>query len=183
MTKCILLLLFFLCSYESAISQSIIVENRMPQQVLGGVVGGALGGFAGGVASLLAVEAFATNDTGWEALGYVVGGVLVGFTVGNGIGVYDCGNTSTEKGSLGITLLGSAVGLVVGVGVGSNMGEALLPVVATSVTLGSMLGYNMTRRSTVAFLQPATRSNHDSTSIRTPLTVPEASVALIRIRL
>lgn len=99
----------------------------------------------------------------------MVGGTFLGFTIGNGFGVHGYGNTATEKDSLGFTLLGSAAGLVVGVGVGANMGEALLPVVATSVTNGSMLGYNMTRRSTVEFLEPATRSNATSTTIRTSM--------------
>ncbi len=161
-------------------SQSMMAENRIPQQVLGGVVGGAVGGLAGGLTGrMLAGD----NSEGFNDIASVVVGVLAGFSIGNGAGVYYMGNTSDAQGRLWATMLGSTVGLVVGVGVGANMGEALLPVVATSVTIGSMVGYNLTRRSVVAYFQPATPSNTQTASIRTPMTVPEASVALIRIRI
>jgi hypothetical protein len=109
-------------------------------------------------------------------------GVMVGYTVGNGLGVYYMGNTATEKGSLGWTLVGSTVGLVVGVGLGANMGEALLPFAATSVLVGSMVGYNLTRTTSVAFLSPATRSDTAMNTIRTPMDIPHPMVSLVRIR-
>ncbi len=177
-TKSILLFFLFLFTIDNAYSQSKLQQNRIPQQVLGGVVGGALGGLAGGLTGRLLVG---DNPEGFNDIAGVVMGALVGFTIGNGGGVYYMGNTPDAQGRLWATLLGSTAGLVVGVGVGANMGEALLPVVATSVTIGSMVGYNLTRRSTVAFLQPATRSNSVSASIRTPMTVPDASVAIVRL--
>lgn len=158
----------------------MLVENRIPQQVLGGVVGGAVGGLAGGLTGRVLASG---NSEGFNDIASVVVGVLTGFSIGNGAGVYYMGNTPDAQGRLWATMLGSTAGLVVGVGVGANMGEALIPVVATSVTIGSMVGYNLTRRSSVAFLQPATRLNSTIASFRTPLDIPEPSLTLMRIRL
>lgn len=148
-----LIALFVLSS--TATAQFSVVGNRIPQQLLGGAVGGAIGGVAGGLTGRILVG---QDDTGWEALGAVVAGTFIGYTVGNGYGVYRFGNTATDKGSLGWTLVGSAAGLVAGVGLGANMGEALLPFAASSVMVGSMVGYNLTRTTSVAFLQPSTTS-------------------------
>jgi len=180
MSKSILLFLFCLCATPIAQSQSLMMDNRIPHQIFGGVGGGILGGVAGGLTGKLLAG---NNSDGFNDIASVVVGVLAGFTIGNGMGVYYMGNFDSEKGSLGWTLTGSATGLVIGVGVGANMGEALLPVVAASVTIGSMLGYNLTRRSSVAFLQPATRWNGAVASIRTQMAIPETSVALVRIHL
>lgn len=174
-----LFILTLIVIQQDVMAQLSMSENRIPQQIVGGVLVGLGGAALGGVTGrILAGQ----DDTGWEALGAVLAGAFIGYTAGNGYGVYRFGNTASKKGSLGFTLLGSASGLVGGVMIGANMGEALLPVVATSVTLGSMLGYNMTRKSVIAFLQPATSTPSDHMSIRTPLDVPESSVALIRIQ-
>lgn len=179
MKKSITLILISLCMSIQGYAQSMMVENRIPQQVLGGVVGGVLGGAAGGLTGRLMAG---NNPEGFQDVAGVVVGVMVGFTIGNGAGVYYMGNTPDAQGRLWATMLGSTVGLVVGVGVGANMGEALLPVAATSVMLGSMVGYNLTRRSVVAFLQPATKKNVAEASIRTPMSIPDANVALVQIR-
>ncbi len=178
MKKSITLILIGLCISIQGYSQSMIVENRIPHQVLGGVGGGLLGGAIGGLTGKLLTG---DNPEGFEDIANVVLGVFVGYTVGNGLGVYYMGNTATEKGSLGWTLVGSTVGLVVGVGLGANMGEALLPVAATSVLVGSMAGYNLTRTSAVAFLSPATRSHTAMSTIRTPLDIPQPNLTWIRI--
>jgi uncharacterized protein YcfJ len=176
----ILLLLFILSfSFKDSVAQNLLVDHRIPHQVLGGVGGGLLGGAAGGLTGKLLTG---DNPEGFEDIANVVLGVFVGYTVGNGLGVYYMGNTATEKGSLGWTLVGSTVGLVVGVGLGANMGEALLPVAATYVLVGSMAGYNLTRTSAVAFLSPATRSHTATNTIRTPLDIPQHHVSLVRIR-
>jgi hypothetical protein len=150
------LLLFVLFILTTDIeAQFSISGNRIPQQIIGGIAGGAIGGIAGGLTGGLIVG---KDETGWEALGAVVAGTFIGYTVGNGYGVYRFGNTASDKGSLGWTMVGSAAGLVAGVGFGANMGEALLPFAATSVMVGSMVGYNLTRTTSVAFLQPSTTS-------------------------
>lgn len=169
--------LFVLSSTASA--QFSVVGNRIPQQLLGGAVGGAIGGVAGGLTGRILVG---QDDTGWEALGAVVAGTFVGYTVGNGYGVYRFGNSATEKGSLGWTLVGSTVGLVAGVGLGANMGEALLPFAASSVMVGSMVGYNLTRTSSVAFLSPATQTSSSMSPIRTPMDIPQTRLSLVRVR-
>lgn len=153
-------------------------QHRIGYQLLGGVGGGFLGGAAGGLAGKLMTG---DDPEGFEDIANVVVGVMLGYTIGNGVGVYAMGNTTTERGSLGFTLLGSTVGLVVGVGLGANMGDALLPVAATSVMVGSMVGYNLTRKSSVAFLSPATRMHPSMSSIRTPLDIPEPSLTWVRI--
>lgn len=175
-----LLLLFFLHTLVGGASaQFSITGNRIPHQVIGGVAIGALGGVAGGLSGRLLV---ADDPTGWEALGAVVAGSFIGYTVGNGYGVYWFGNTETEKGSLAWTLVGSATGLFAGVGLGANHGEALLPIAATSVLIGSMVGYNLTRKSEIAFLRPATGTSQPPRSMRPPSVIPEAPLALVRIR-
>ncbi len=180
-TTRILLLLFILSFFfKDAVAQNLFFDNRIPHQMLGGVGGGILGGAAGGLAGKLMTG---DNPEGFEDIANVVMGVLMGYTVGNGLGVYFMGNTATEKGSIGWTLAGSTLGLVAGVGIGANMGEALLPFAATSVLVGSMVGYNLTRKSAVAFLSPATRSNTAMSTIRTPLDIPQSNVSLLRIRL
>ncbi len=147
--------LFFIVlvfNFTDVEAQFSITGNRIPQQIVGGVAGGAIGGVAGGLTGRLLVG---KDDTGWEALGAVVAGSFIGYTVGNGYGVYRFGNTTSDKGSLGWTMVGSTVGLVAGVGLGANMGEALLPFAATSVLVGSMVGYNLTRTTAVTFLRPS----------------------------
>ena len=176
----ILLLIFILSIFlKDAIAQNLFFENRIPHQMLGGIGGGFLGGAAGGLTGKLLTG---DNPEGFEDIANVVMGVLVGYTVGNGLGVYYMGNTASEKGNLGWTLVGSTLGLVAGVGIGANMGEALLPFAATSVLVGSMVGYNLTRTSAVAFLSPATRSNTAMNTIRTPMDIPQPHVSLVRIR-
>jgi hypothetical protein len=155
MMRISLLLFALFLLFTDVEAQFSINGNRIPQQIIGGVAGGAIGGVAGGLTGRLLVG---KDDTGWEALGAVVAGTFIGYTVGNGYGVYRFGNSATEKGSLAWTLVGSTVGLVAGVGIGADMGEALLPFAATSVLVGSMVGYNLTRTTSVAFLQPSTTS-------------------------
>lgn len=173
-----LLLFILLVSLNDASAQFSVVGNRIPYQVLGGVGGGLLGGAAGGLTGKLLTG---DNPQGFEDVANVVLGVFVGYTVGNGVGVHFMGNTATEKGSLGWTLVGSTAGLVVGVGLGANMGEALLPVAAASVMIGSMVGYNLTRKTSVAFLQPASKCIGEQASIRTPMDIPEPSLTWVRI--
>lgn len=174
-----LLLLSLILLFTDVEAQFSITGNRIPQQIIGGVASGAIGGVAGGLTGRLLVG---KDDTGWEALGAVVAGTFIGYTVGNGYGVYRFGNTASDKGSLGWTMVGSAAGLVAGVGFGANMGEALLPFAATSVLVGSMVGYNLTRTTSVAFLSPATRSDTAMNTIRTSMDIPQPSVSLVRIR-
>jgi hypothetical protein len=127
-------------------------DHRIPHQILGGTVVGAFGGLVGGgVGSLMTI----TDQTGWSRLGAVLAGSTIGFTLGNGAGVYHFGNTERAKGNLAWTWAGSATGLVMGVGLGSTAPDLLLPVLASSVTLGSMLGYNLTRKSTFTVLRPS----------------------------
>lgn len=79
------------------------------------------------------------------AVGGAIGGVAGGLT----------GRILVGQDDTGWEALGA---VVAGVGLGANMGEALLPFAATSVMVGSMVGYNLTRTSSMAFLQPSTTS-------------------------
>jgi hypothetical protein len=176
--RILLLLLFLSAHFNDTAAQFSIMGNRIPHQVLGGVGGGLVGGAAGGILGRLQAG---ENPQGFEDIAGVVVGAMVGYTIGNGVGVYLMGNSATEKGSLGWTLAGSATGLVIGVGLGANMGEALVPFAAASVMVGSMAGYNLTRKSAVAFLQPASRSIGEQASIRTPLDIPKPSLTWVRI--
>ena len=74
--------------------------------MLGGIGGGFLGGAAGGLTGKLLTG---DNPEGFEDIANVVMGVLVGYTVGNGLGVYYMGNTASEKGIVGWTLVGSTL--------------------------------------------------------------------------
>lgn len=139
-------------SFHELSAQQPLIDQRIPHQLLGGLGGGLLGGAAGGILGRLQAG---ENPQGFEDIAGVVVGVMVGYTVGNGVGVYVMGNTASEKGSLGWTMVGSTLGLVAGVGIGANMGEALVPFAASSVMIGSLVGYNMTRTSAITFLRPS----------------------------
>lgn len=148
----LLLLLIPILTAPSIRAQVSAGDRRIPHQILGGTVVGAFGGLVGGgVGSMLTL----TDDTGWSRLAAVLGGSAIGFTLGNGAGVYHFGNTEVAKGSLAWTWVGSASGLALGLGLGSKSPDLLLPVLASSITLGSMVGYNLTRTSTLTVMRPS----------------------------
>lgn len=136
------------------------------------------GAAAGGVAGRLLVG---KDETGWEALGAVVAGTFIGYTIGNGYGVYRFGNTASHEGRLGITWLGSATGLVAGVMIGANLGEALIPVTALTVMAGSMIGYNMTRSATISVLGSVSPNMNTVSIIRTPRPPVSLHVSLLTV--
>jgi hypothetical protein len=146
-----LLFLILFLSSPSIRAQMSPDDRRIPHQILGGTVVGAFGGLVGGGVGSLLTQ---TDDTGWNRLAAVLGGSVIGFTLGNGAGVYHFGNTEVAKGSLAWTWAGSVSGLALGLGLGSKSPDLLLPVLASSVTIGSMVGYNLTRTSTLTVLRP-----------------------------
>jgi hypothetical protein len=83
--------------------------------------------------------------------GFIVGG-LVGLAVAPPIGVYLAGSYGDETGSFALALGGSILGTIVGAWASHELDDANAPGVAVVApiiagpVLGSMLGFNLTRR-------------------------------------
>lgn len=185
MIKHIVLFFLFLAFVHNTVwAQSSIKEYRLPEQVIGGLVVGTIGGFTGAGFGLLVVSIMTDTgaELGWGSFAIVANSAVAGFTVGNGFGVHGYGNSSISQGRLGATLVGSAAGLLVAKNVGPRQGDHALPFLAASVTLGSMLGFQVSRYSVKDIEILGTSSTWKSQSLQSPFDPNSPQLMLIRVR-
>jgi hypothetical protein len=139
-------LLGFFFLVATALSQTLQAE-RPPLngvRILGEFLGGVVGGFVGGIIGI-----YYGWNTGVDFLGFI------GFPVGSALGVYAIGEIGNETGSWWATLGGSAVGTVASFvlnsyGLFDNLGNddfrTLWMATCSLSTLGSIIGFNLTRK-------------------------------------
>lgn len=115
------------------------------EALLGGLF--AVGGGIGGAYMGFAIETAGDCNGEFCGLGGIILGGAIGLTFATPVGVYLAGSHSGETGSLGATIGGSVLGSLVGIGAAAAAeSEASVVLLVAGPVVGSMIGFNATRR-------------------------------------
>lgn len=141
-----------------------ISGGRLAGELLVGgafVIGGGLGGgFLG-----YSLETAGGCNSEFCGLGGAVIGAFLGGTLAAPLGVYLIGTYGNETGSLGAAYAGSLLGGLAGIAIvaAADEEDLILPVMITMPVVGSMIGFNLTRRYKNVRVTPVAQSGTGQT--------------------
>jgi hypothetical protein len=135
--------------------------GRLGGEFLLGAAAGIGGGFLGAVIGV-GVTKDGCEGEDWCGLGGAIVGGYIGAVLAPPMAVYLVGASGDQTGSVGATfggaLLGGAVGLAAGIGVGRANTELGVGVAMAGPVVGAMVGFNLSRRYKVSASPPAVGS-------------------------
>ncbi len=146
----IVFMMVFGCSNLLAVeAKPPLSEIRITGEILAGGVGGILIG-VGGCLIGAEYEKYKYGEGEYRGLWSALFVAPIGYTLGNAIGVYLVGNIGDETGSflatLGGSILGLGVGVVLALSADSFNERAAFPTFVASSSICATIGFNLTRR-------------------------------------
>jgi hypothetical protein len=124
--------------------------GRLGGEILLGGAAGIGGGFLGAVIGAGMTKNNCQQGQDLCGLGGAIVGGYIGAVLAPPLAVYLVGASGDQTGSAGATfggaLLGGAVGLAAGIGVGRENGELGVAVAMAGPVIGAVVGFNLTRR-------------------------------------